>query len=77
MGMILGHIDEFRLMPDEQRALRRGCDGCHDALLADRMLVEDAQVHGVLISVAWVDFKKVYDNVPHWWVIRMLKGIIN
>ena len=27
------------------------------------------------LSVAWIDYKKVYDMVPHWWVIGCLETV--
>ena len=73
MEMLLHHVERFGLLPEEQKALRRGRAGCHDALLVDRMIVEDSEMRGRQLAVAWVDYSKAFDSVPHAWVKRMLK----
>lgn len=39
----------------------------------DQMVAEDAAMQGRHLAVAWVDYAKAYDNVPHPWIKRMLK----
>lgn len=60
-------------LPLEQKALKRGRDGCLDALLVDAMINEDAVLEGRYLSSAWLDFQKAFDSVPHGWLIEVLK----
>ena len=66
---------EFNILPDEQKALRKGHRGCHDALMIDSMIVESAMVNKSELSVAWVDYQKAYDRVPHGWLLTVLRAI--
>ena len=62
---LLAHVMEFGLLPMEQCALSRGHRGCLDALLVDQAVAESTHARGSNLSVAWIDFQKAYDRVPH------------
>ena len=36
------------------------------------MILEDCKARGRDLSMAWIDYKKAYDSVPHSWLIRCL-----
>ena len=72
---LLEHVVENGVLPVEQRAIRRGHRGCLDALLIDRSVVESKQVSPTDLSVAWIDFQKVYDRVPHKWLLDALEAV--
>ena len=46
-----------------------------DALMIDLMVSEDAMLRHKNLSVAWVDYQKAYDRVPHGWLLEVLKAI--
>ncbi len=69
------HVEDYDIMPQEQRSMMRGRRGCFDALMIDRAVTESAKVERDDLSVAWIDFQKAYDRVPHSWIVRMLKII--
>ncbi len=69
------HVESNGVMPCEQKALHRGQRGCLDALLVDGMITEGAKVRRGGLSVAWIDYRKAYDRVPHVWVCRVLEAI--
>ena len=46
-----------------------------DCLLLDQTMVLNAKITGKPLSVAWIDYEKVYDRVPHKWVMKVLKTI--
>ncbi|CAF2088437.1 unnamed protein product [Rotaria magnacalcarata] len=53
-------------MPEEQIALRGGVWGCTHALTLDQTLTADAQYQKQRpLSVAWIDYAKAFDSVPH------------
>ncbi len=72
---LTGLIAEENILPIEQRAMRRGHRGCLDALLVDGAITESHTVRRDNLSVAWIDFQKAYDRVPHRWIIRALTAI--
>ena len=55
--------------------MQRRRRGCFDALMIDKAINESAMVKREDLSVAWIDFQKAYDRVPHAWIIGMLKII--
>ena len=71
--MINEHVDRYAILPQEQRALRKGRRGCFDALMVDSMVTEDAVLRHRDLDVAWIDYKKAFDNVPHGWLREMLE----
>ena len=72
---LTGLLAENDILPIEQRAMRRGHRGCLDALLVDGAITESHTVRRDNLSVAWIDFQKAYDRVPHRWIIRALSAI--
>ena len=46
-----------------------------DSLLLDQSIGLDAKIMGKPLSVAWFDYEKAYDRVPHKWVMKVLKTI--
>ena len=53
--------------------MRKGKWGCVDCLLLDQSIGLDAKIMGKPLSVAWIDYEKAYDRVPHKWVMKVLK----
>ena len=46
-----------------------------DSLLLDQSIGLDSKIMGKPLSVAWIDYEKVYDRVSHKWVMKGLKAI--
>lgn len=69
------HVDEHEILPPEQKALRPRRRGCLDALVLDTEVAAEARRSGKDLSVAWVDYSKAYDRVPHSWLVEMLTNI--
>ena len=69
------HVICYSYLPPEQRAIRRGNRGCVDALMIDSMIAKEASVRRRDLSVAWIDYQKAYDRVPHDWIGWMLSAI--
>ena len=69
-GFIAAYLDQYvrerKILPSEQVALRGGVWGCTHALTLDQTLIADAQYQKQRpISVAWIDYAKAFDSVPH------------
>ena len=73
--VLYDHAIAYSLLPPEQRAIRRGHRGCLDALMIDSMVAKEAMVRHRDLSVAWIDYQKAYDRVPHEWMSWMLSYI--
>ena len=60
-------------LPVEQTGCKRKSRGTKDQLLIDKMVLADCKRKHKNLAVAWVDYKKGYDMVPHSWIIESLK----
>ena len=73
--ILYDHSTEWDILPPEQRAVRRGRRGCLDALMVDSMVAQAAVKRNRDLSVAWIDYQKAYDRVPHEWLELMLAAM--
>ena len=69
------HVMDNEILPIEQKALRKGRRGCFDTLMVDAMITDCAREKGDSLSVAWIDYQKAYDRVPHGWLQLVLEEI--
>ena len=69
------HVSSKNLLPEEQKALRSKTRGCLDALVIDAAVAQESKTYRRNLSVAWIDYKKAYDMVPHKWLHTALKSI--
>ena len=69
---IYDHLDGNNLLPDEQKGCRKRSRGTKDQLLIDKMILKDAK-NGKNLSMAWIDYKKAYDMVPHSWLLEVVE----
>ena len=67
------YLDHRKLLPDEQKGCRRGSRGTKDHLLIDKTVLKDCRRRHTYLSMAWIDYKKAYDLVPHSWIIECMK----
>ena len=67
------HVLDNNILPPEQKGCRRLTRGCKDHLLIDKAIVENAKAKKHNLSMAWVDYKKAFDSVPHSWILSALK----
>ena len=74
-AVLWNHVDDNKLLPIEQKALRKGNRGCQDALMVDSMIVKEATIKHRNLSMAWIDYQKAYDRVPHGWILEVLRAI--
>ena len=62
---VYDHLLNNNVLPDEQKGCRRKSRGTKDQLLIDKAVLREAKRKRRHLSVAWIDYKKVYDMVPH------------
>ena len=62
---IYAHIDQEKLLPEEQKGSRIGSRGTSDLLYTDRAVIKELKSRNKNLPMAWIDYKKVYDMVPH------------
>ena len=69
------HVNEYEILPKEQRALVRNSYGCEHALTLDQTIAADARIYKRPLSVAWIDFRKAFDMVSHALIKRVMSAI--
>ena len=70
---IYAHLDRQGLFPNEQKGCRRGSYGTKDQLMVDKAVLTDCRRRKTSLAMAWVDYRKAYDMVPHDWILRCLR----
>ena len=68
---IYAHLDQEKLLPEEQKGCRKGSRGT-DLLYIDRAVIKEVKSRNKNLAMAWLDYKKAYDMVPHLWIIECL-----
>ena len=67
------HLLSNDLFPSEQKGCRRESQGTKDHLIVDKFILRNCKRRHTNLSMAWIDFKKAYDMVPHSWIIGSLR----
>ena len=65
------HLEE--ILPEEQKGCKRGSRGTKDQLLIDKAILKDCKRRRKNLSMAWIDYRKAYDMVPHSWIMECLE----
>ena len=69
---IYTHLDQEKLLPEEQKGCRKSSKGTNDLLFIDRAAIKEVKSRKKNLAMAWIDYKKAYDMVPHSWIIECL-----
>ena len=69
---IYAHLDQEKLLPEEQKGRRKSSRGTNDLLYIDRAVIKEVKSRNKNFAMAWIDYKKAYDMVPHLWIIDCL-----
>jgi len=62
-------------MPKEQKGCCRGSKGCKDQLLISRAILHEHKNRKKNVCMAWTNYQKAFDSVPHSWIIKSLQLI--
>ena len=71
VDQIYAHLDQEKLLPEEQKGCRKGSRGTNDLLYIDRAVIKEVKSRNKNLAMAWIDYKKAY-MVPHSWIIECL-----
>ena len=70
---IYTHLNQEKLLQEEQKqGCRKGSRGTNDLLYIDRAVIKEVKSRNKNLTMAWIDYKKAYDMVPHSWIIECL-----
>ena len=61
---IYAHLDQEKLLPQEEKGCRKGSSGTNDSLHIDRAVIEEVTSRNKNLAMPWIDYKKAY-MIPH------------
>jgi hypothetical protein len=67
------HSEEHNLLPAEQRGCHPGSKRFKDQLLISKTIFEDCNKRKKELNMAWIDYQKASDGVPHRWIEMSMK----
>ncbi|XP_068684755.1 uncharacterized protein [Montipora foliosa] len=67
------YFERERILPEEQKGCRKGRRGTKDQLLIDKAILKDCRKIHKNLAMAWIDYRKAYDMVPHSWIVECLE----
>ena len=53
------------VVTEEQKRYRKGSRGTNDLLYIDRAVIKEVKSRNKNLAMAWIDYKKAYNMVPH------------
>ena len=60
-------MENEKLLPEEQKGCRRKIRATKDQLLIDKTILKECRKRRTNLIMAWIDYRKTYDFVPHSW----------
>ncbi|XP_045482803.1 uncharacterized protein LOC123686614 [Harmonia axyridis] len=67
------HVNKNKILAPEQNGCRGSTRGCKELLISDLIITKKVKKRQRNISVAWLDYRKAFDSVPHTWLIKTLQ----
>ena len=67
------YLETNGLIPREQKGNRKKSRGTKDQLLIDKMILRNCKRRKTNLHVAWIDYKKAFDSLPHSWIQKCLE----
>jgi hypothetical protein len=58
-------LEEQNFLPAEQKGCHPGRKGCKDQLMISKAIYEDCRGRDNNLSIAWIEYQKAFDSVPH------------
>jgi hypothetical protein len=69
------YMNDENLVPIEQKGCCRGTRRCKDQLLISKAILQECKCKKKNLCLAWIDYEKSFDRVPHSWIIKSLEII--
>ncbi|XP_045477917.1 uncharacterized protein LOC123683063 [Harmonia axyridis] len=70
---IWNHVKKENILAREQNGCCRDAKGCKELLVVDQIITGQAKGKLRNISIAWVDYRKAFDSVPHTWLLKTMR----
>ena len=60
------------MLEKQQKGCIRKTLGANDQLLINKTIAENSKKRQTNLSMAWIDYKKAYDSIPHSWIRKII-----
>ena len=70
---ISNFLDVNDKLPVKQKGCKKKSRGTKDQLLIDKTILRDCRKRHTNLGMAWIDYKKAYDMVPHSWILESIE----
>ena len=67
------HLSDNDLLSEQQKGCIKDCLGTKDQLLLNKAILENCRKRATNLWMAWLDYQKAYDSVPHSWIRKCLQ----
>ena len=68
---LLTHMGEH--LHEAQKGIGNDSRGSKHQLLVDQTVMKDSRSRHTNLAMAWIDYRKAYDSVPHTWILETLR----
>ena len=69
---IYASLDQEKSLPEEQKECRKDSRASNDLLYIHRAVIKEVKSRNKNLAMAWIDYEKAYDMVPHSWIRECL-----
>ena len=66
-------MNDENLMPKEPKGCCSGLKECKDQLIISKSILQECELKKK--CMAWLDYRKAFDKVPHSWIVKSLEII--
>ena len=66
------HLDREKLLPEGQKGRRKDSRWTNDLLYIDGAVIKEVNSISKNIAMAWIDYQKAFDMLPHSWITECL-----
>lgn len=70
---IYEHCEAHQIIYEEQKGCSKNTKGCKDQLIIDSVTVQQAIKKKRNLSMAFIDYKKAFDSIPHSLMLKVLE----
>ena len=70
---IYEHLESKNLFQHKQKGCKKKSSGTKDQLLIDKTILRNRKNRKVNLAMAWIDYRKAYDMIPHSWILECMR----
>ena len=70
---LYNYLEDTNTIPHQQKDCRRKCRCTKDQPLIDKMVMMNSKRRKPILSMAWIDYKKAFNMIPHSSLIECLE----